>query len=737
MAEAEDVITDAARHASGYAMAWWRRHRPPSRAAAPLQLSELAPRLSLLAGAVFQRDFRLRVAQPAAPPTWLGQMFHPGQAPAHGIALPATDGQDIWLPASLGPGDSVAAATARYRVLTLQQAMRAVRGSAACAPPPPQTLAAAVYLLLEARAADDALARLLPGMAAPLRALRAEALARRPPLTAFAPALRPLELLARQLLAEDAAIPTQEVESLDSASNDTVAPAGAGAGMLQAGARPRSSDRQAGVPARRADSPPSVLPATAPDHRVPPAAPAEVRLRADAWTAQLEHAGAAPRGRLLWDDWWSGALLPPADAAAGAARAAEEEEEGAARGPTRSARLARRPEVRQAAEGEDEAQRQGMLMVQTAQPQEQAEDPFGLQRPTDRADTDAADEYADALSELAAARLVNRPGRPREVLLSDDPPTPRGAAPAPSAAAGHAAAPRRRRHPEWDYRLDDYNQAGATVLALPAPAGSAQWLEQTLARHAGMLQAIRRRFELLRAEPLRLRQQLDGDGIDLQAWLDCQAERRAGLPLEPRLYSQQRRARRDLAITLLVDVSGSTDGWIAPGRRVIDVEREALLLVCVALDGLAERFSVQAFSGEGAQGVVVRDIKRFDERYGPEVALRIAGLEPEHYTRAGAAVRDAAAGLMAETAAHRLLLLLSDGKPNDVDQYDGRYGLEDLRQAVAEARRGGIAPFCLTVDRHGAGYLARVFGAHHYALLPRPELLPAVLLDWLRKLVAR
>lgn len=734
MAEAEDVITDVARHASGYAMAWWRRHRPPSRAPAPLQLSELAPRLSLLAGAVFQRDFRLRVAQPAAPPTWLGQIFHPGQAPAHGLALPATDGQDIWLPASFGPGDSAAAATARYRVLTLQQAMRAVRGSAACAPSPQQTLAAAVYLLLEARAADDALARLLPGMAAPLRALRAEALSRRPPLTAFAAPLRPLELLARQLLADDAALQGSEVERQDSASIDTVATAGAG--MAQARAQPRASDRQAGVPARHADSPPSVSPASAaaPDHRVPPAGPAEVRRRAEVWTAQLERSGAAPRGRLLWDDWWSGALLPPA---AATARAAEQAAEEGARGPTRSARLARRPEVRQPAAGEDEAQRQGMLMVQSAQPQEQAEDPFGLQHPTDRADTNAADEYADALSELAAARLVNRPGRAREVLLSDDPPTPRGAAPTPSAAAGHGAAPLRRRHREWDYRLDDYNQAGATVLALPAPAGSAQWLELTLARHAGMLQAIRSRFELLRAEPLRLRQQLDGDGIDLQAWLDYQAERRAGLPLEPRLYSQQRRARRDLAITLLVDVSGSTDGWIAPGRRVIDVEREALLLVCVALDGLAERFSVQAFSGEGAQGVVVRDIKRFDERYGPEVALRIAGLEPEHYTRAGAAVRDASAGLMAETAAHRLLLLLSDGKPNDVDQYDGRYGLEDLRQAVAEARRGGIAPFCLTVDRHGAGYLAQVFGAHHYALLPRPELLPAVLLDWLRKLVAR
>ncbi len=191
-----------------------------------------------------------------------------------------------------------------------------------------------------------------------------------------------------------------------------------------------------------------------------------------------------------------------------------------------------------------------------------------------------------------------------------------------------------------------------------------------------------------------------------------------------------------MAITLLVDVSGSTDAWIAPGRRVIDVEREALLLVCIALDGLGEPFCVQAFSGEGPQGVVVRSIKAFDERYDNAVALRIAGLEPERYTRAGAAIRHASALLMGQPAAHRLLLMLSDGKPNDADGYEGRYGVEDMRQAVTEARLQGIAPFCLTIDRQAAHYLPYVFGPRQYALLARPALLPAILLDWLRQLVA-
>jgi len=115
--------------------------------------------------------------------------------------------------------------------------------------------------------------------------------------------------------------------------------------------------------------------------------------------------------------------------------------------------------------------------------------------------------------------------------------------------------------------------------------------------------------------------------------------------------------------------------------------------------------------------------------------LRIAGLEPEKYTRVGAAIRHASSILMREPARHRLLLLLSDGKPNDSDEYDGRYGVEDMRQSIVEARLQGIFPFCLTIDRHPGGYLSAVFGEHQYTVLHRPELLPSALLGWLRRLV--
>jgi nitric oxide reductase NorD protein len=250
-----------------------------------------------------------------------------------------------------------------------------------------------------------------------------------------------------------------------------------------------------------------------------------------------------------------------------------------------------------------------------------------------------------------------------------------------------------------------------------------------------MLHEIRRRFELLRAQRVQKRKQPDGDDIDLQACMDSHADLRAGLPLSSRVYQTQRRSRRNMAILLLVDISGSTDSWITSGRRVIDVEREALLLVCIALEGLSEPYGVIAFSGEGPQSVVIRSVKRFDERYDNTVAQRIAGLEPEHYTRAGAAIRHASALLMREPVEHRLLIMLSDGKPNDIDEYDGRYGVEDMRQAVTETRLQGISPFCLTIDRQAADYLPFIFGPAHYALLSRPELLPKVLLDWIKKLI--
>jgi nitric oxide reductase NorD protein len=676
VAEAEDIITDVARHATVYAQALWQRHRASSPPPRTVALADVARRLDLLIAAVFGTTYRIRTAQAPAPTTFLTKAFRRRERPRAKCAIPATDGVSIWLPFDAGIADP-AAAMDRFRTVAMQQAMRASRGSAALINVQAIPLVRDVYLLIEADAADEALARQLPGMAGSLNALRRAALAARPSMASFPVERQPLELFAQTMLQRECGYPNRGVY------------------------RPASPEESERVARRLAAE---IVP--------------------DAGTARL--LGAHP----LFKDWWTGEFRSQTPLARDVVADYDPTANHETSAEPRSGRLPRRPDVRDSSDEENDV-RQGAWMIQSSQPQEHAEDPFGMQRPTDRDDQTAAEEFADSFSDLAEARLVWTPGRPKEVLLSNDPPDTR-ARRSPQRPDERASS---ISYPEWDYRINAYREPGATIRMLPPESGPQQWIDHTLTEHRSMLDAIRRRFEMLHAQRTRLRKQLDGDELDLEMYIDSQADFRAGLPMAQALYQTQRRSRRNMAIMLLIDISGSTDAWISANRRVIDVEREALLLVCIALEGMGEPYSVQAFSGQGAHAVTVRTIKQFDERYTNDIARRIAALQPEQYTRAGAAIRHASTTLMRELASHRLLLLLSDGKPNDVDRYESQYGVEDTRQAVTEAKLQGIFPFCLTVDRQAADYLPGVFGARQYALLQKPELLPIVLLDWMKRLV--
>ena len=673
MAEAEDLVVDAARHATVFIRETWRRHYA-SEPDAPVTLASLARRLDLLVSAACGTSLPLRVALPPARPTVLNLLFRRHAHPRHRRAVPATSGQAIWLPADLGTSDA-AAASGLYRAMAMQQARRAMRGTAQAIAGLRGGLLRDTALVLEARAAETEVAREFPGLAPALLYLRRTALAARPPLDALSAGRQPLERLLRGLLDQS----------------------------LGAGPVPGPVEASLEHAARLVR---------------------EWAIDAD----ECRRIGETP----LYRDWWTGELR------AGGAVAAHLVEGGPAAAvqdgqDVRSARMERRPEQREALEDEDAEGEPGAWMIQQDAPHEIAEDPFGLQRPVDRDDETSADEYGDMLSELSSTRMVAAPDPPREVLLSDDPPASR----AVLELSGEDPQDARYRYPEWDHASASYIEHGVTVRLLPAAPGHQAWVDRTLARHRPHLDGIRRQFEALRPERVRLRRQTEGEDVDLDACVEGRADLRAGGFLREGLYEARRPGRRSIAVCLLVDSSGSTDGFIGGGRRVIDVEREALLLVCMALEGLGEPFSVMAFSGEGPHGVTVRTLKAYEEPYGTEVALRIAGLEPENYTRAGAAIRHATSLLMRQSAEHRLLLMLSDGKPNDADRYDGLFGVEDMRQSVTEARLQGIFPFCLTVDLQAPGYLPKVFGPNHYALLSTPERLPLVLLDWTRRLLAR
>lgn len=682
MAEAEEVITDAARHATVFAQNLWRRHRTPPEIEPTVTLEDVATRLNLFLTGVFGESISIRRAQPPARATLLSIVFKRHRKPRLRYPIPATDGVSLWLPPDSFLTNAPLA-TQLYRAMALQQAVRARRGSATACCQAPNPLLADVYLLLEAYAGDEELATLLPGMAQSINTLRKYALKARPSLSTFPKSRLPLEQFLRQLLSSECGDPCRDVPMAKT---------------------PQESLTRAEEIVHR--------------FRLVPKDCTEL------------HLGPFP----LVKDWWTGELRsPPSDKVAPVsidehAAFGDDQEAMSPRG----ARLVRRPEEREAKDGEDnDEEHQGPWMVQVDEPHQHAEDPMGLQRPTDRDEETSAEEFGDLVSELPEARLVSTPGRPKEVLLSDDPPDARARQELKAAICeGRGIS-----YPEWDYLAQVYRERGATVRLLSIPKGSQQWVDDTMAKHESMLHSIRRQFEMLSARRVWQRKQLDGDEIDLDAYIDSYANFKAGNPMAEALYQTRRTADRNTAITLLIDISGSTDSWVSTNRRIIDVEREALLLVCIALEGLGEPYSVQAFSGEGPHAVTIREIKAFDEIYSNDVALRISALEPEHYTRAGTAIRHASVGLMRQPAAHRLLLLLSDGKPNDKDNYEGRYGVEDMRQAVTEASLQGISPFCLTIDRQAANYLPRIFGAHQYALLPKPELLPMVLLDWMKRLV--
>lgn len=687
MAEPEEVIIEGAHAATEFATRLWRRHRPgPPR----VELAEVRPRLELLVAAIFGDSPPIVSAEPPALPSFAGRLAR--RIPRHLLderAHASTDGTRIHLPGSLaarstdaGESSGPRAAIAMYRLLAMEQAARAARGTPAALREAlsdaqsrgvPANLLAAVrdcFHLCEAAAVDRWLTAELPGLTDALRAARRQALAERPALSLLTPRERPIELLLRALL--------------------ETPPHALAADMPQGGSA-RESARWAlartealvPLPGRYRGLPAVVLWGRA----EPPASDAPARGRA--------HATPDPEPQLAQE---------------------------------RVHKLRRRPRIRPSPDDEDDG-RPGMWMLQLDDPQEHAEDPMGLQRPADRDAEKDADELADSLAELPEARLVTAPGPPAEVLTSDDPP--------PRTALQPDTVPQRVgiAYPEWDHRITAYLPAHAVVREHRVQPGDARWLEGVLRRHARDVEQVRRRFERLRPQRVRLGRQLDGDDVDIAAYTQMHADVRAGRGSEDRLYAHVRPARRDIATMLLVDVSGSTDGWLSDQRRIIDVEKEALLVVCEALDALGDRYAVSAFSGEGPKGVALFPVKRFDERYGARVRLRIAGLEHDRYTRMGAALRHATAQLGRETAQHRLLLLLTDGKPNDVDVYEGRYGVEDTRQAVVEARLQGVQPFCLTVDREAPSYLPRVFGPGSFAVLRRAHTLPEALVEVVRRLL--
>src|SRR6185312_340450 len=293
---------------------------------------------------------------------------------------------------------------------------------------------------------------------------------------------------------------------------------------------------------------------------------------------------------------------------------------------------------------------------------------------------------------------------------------------------------------EWDANAGAYLKRKAGIRVSPPVSANDEaqtWADRALREHAALERKVRHQFERLRARRTLLPRQRSGDEIDVAAVVGAMTDRQMGEGGNDRLYMAARPARRGLAIALLADVSGSTKAQVSDGRTIIDLEKVALLLASSALDALGDRYAAYAFAGQSAENVSLTTVKEFAVRSGAETRRRIGALAPGGFTRLGAAVRYVTARLATESAGHRLLLLLSDGRPNDVDRYQSEYGVEDARHAILEARASGVYPYCLTIDANASDYLPRIFGAAGYAVVTKAEQLPTAMVAVVRGVVRR
>ena len=298
-------------------------------------------------------------------------------------------------------------------------------------------------------------------------------------------------------------------------------------------------------------------------------------------------------------------------------------------------------------------------------------------------------------------------------------------------------------YPEWDFTIDDYKPRWVKVTEYPVDPGlpgTQLFLERVRDQYGPVIGRLRRSFEALRPDALRRRRFLvDGDEIDVGAAIDAHAEKRAGGSPSDRLYSRRLPDTRDVCVAFLVDLSSSTNEVAnVEGKRIIEVEKEALMCISEALDALGDRFAVYGFSGYGRDpGRPCTRAKAFSEPLTEAVRERHrAACRWKMENRDGAAIRHITKALKAQPARVHLLVLLSDGRPLDCgcDHYYDRYAQEDTHRALQEARQAGVHPFCLTVDARAQDYLEAMYGRGNYTIVERVESLPARLPALYRRL---
>ncbi len=304
---------------------------------------------------------------------------------------------------------------------------------------------------------------------------------------------------------------------------------------------------------------------------------------------------------------------------------------------------------------------------------------------------------------------------------------------APVDKDGEHEAERVVRYPEWDYLAGVYRRDWATLHQQEAEPGDPHSARRLLHEWEELVREVTRQFRLLRLQERSWRKKLEwGEEIDIAAAVERAVALRGGLPAPEKIYMEKRRVTREVSALFLLDLSASTSAEIAEGGHAGETVLQLLLasvaVMARALEQLGDRYAICGFSGYGRHKVDFLRIKGFDDPLGETVWRRLGGLKPMKSTRMGAAVRHAHRLLAREASSLKLMLLLSDGYPQDFDygedRTDREYGLRDTAMALREAEADHIVPFNVTVDAAGHDYLRRMCPPHGYLVLKSVEDLP-------------
>ena len=271
---------------------------------------------------------------------------------------------------------------------------------------------------------------------------------------------------------------------------------------------------------------------------------------------------------------------------------------------------------------------------------------------------------------------------------------------------------------EWNYAKKKYRKDYCKVYPKKIKKLNAAYYKKTIQNNASTLTGLRKMLTSVNNKSKQFRRQTQGDSFDTDALTDFFIDLKTGHTPSEKIYISKRRKEKDLSILMLLDTSLSSDSY-ANDNRVIDVEKEVSILFGEILYEFNVDFSINSFNSKTRNFTNYHSIKEFDEDWNI-AKLKVGSIEPAGYTRIGTAIRHSGALLAQRESQNKWLILISDGKPNDYDKYEGRYGINDVKQALRELNEQHINSYALAIEAAAKYYLPQMFGANHFEILTSP-----------------